>query len=112
MFVSFELLATYRECITPLTLQHKSYQPGEFFDLAAEGKIEPFDYVLHFSSLEHSGLGRYGDGMHPWADLVTHARLWCITTDDGMLFADMPYGNNPRHDEIKYNAHKYGESIK
>jgi len=29
-----------------------------------------FDGVITYSSLEHSGLGRYGDALNPWGDLV------------------------------------------
>ena len=31
---------------------------------------EKFDAVVSFSSLEHSGLGRYGDAINPWADVL------------------------------------------
>ncbi len=44
--------------------------PMEMSENFLAGKLEKFDTVVSFSSIEHSGLGRYGDGLNPWADLV------------------------------------------
>ena len=33
-----------------------------------------FDAVFSFSSIEHSGLGRYGDALNPWGDLIAAAQ--------------------------------------
>jgi hypothetical protein len=44
--------------------------PTEMSEKFLAGKLEKFDAVVSFSSIEHSGLGRYGDGLNPWADLV------------------------------------------
>ncbi|CAD7924083.1 unnamed protein product [Amoebophrya sp. A120] len=46
----------------------------------------PFDIVISLSSLEHAGLGRYGDVISPWADVFTTARAHCLTRDNGLLF--------------------------
>ena len=35
-----------------------------------------FDAVVSFSSIEHSGLGRYGDALNPWGDLIAAAQAW------------------------------------
>ena len=35
-----------------------------------------FDAVVSFSSIEHSGLGRYGDALNPWGDLIASAQAW------------------------------------
>jgi hypothetical protein len=37
-----------------------------------------FDEVVTISSVEHSGLGRYGDGLNPWGDVQAIARAWCV----------------------------------
>ena len=39
-----------------------------------QGTLEKFDIMVSFSSLEHSGLGRYGDELNPWGDLIAMAR--------------------------------------
>ena len=38
------------------------------------GTLPKFDVMVSFSSIEHSGLGRYGDELNPWGDLVSHNR--------------------------------------
>jgi len=38
---------------------------------------ERFDGFVQYSSVEHSGLGAYGDEINPWADRQTIAQLWC-----------------------------------
>lgn len=35
----------------------------------AAGGLGPFDAIASFSSVEHSGLGRYSDAFNPWGDL-------------------------------------------
>ena len=78
------------------------------FELAAmylRGDWEPVDFIFTFSSLEHDGLGRYGDPINPWGDLQMMARLHCLLKDDGWLFFGVPTGR----DTILWNSHRiYG----
>lgn len=67
--------------------------------------FEKFDVIISFSSVEHSGLGRYGDALNPWGDRQAIARAWCMTKPMGYLVLGVPLGN----DAIEYNAHRiYG----
>lgn len=85
--------------------QLATYTPKVFHSAYIGGKLEPFDAVVSFSSLEHSGLGRYGDALNPWGDLMAVARIWCVTKDDGLLFLGVPSGP----DCVQFNAHRiYG----
>ena len=36
---------------------------------------DKFDAVVSYSSLEHSGLGRYFDMINPWSDIITMAQV-------------------------------------
>lgn len=64
-----------------------------------------FDAVVSFSSLEHSGLGRYGDSLNPWGDLITAAKAWCMTKPGGRMLLGLPTG----FDGVMFNACKmYG----
>ena len=45
-------------------------------ELGPDGLL--FDLIVTYSSLEHSGLGRYGDSLNPWADLITMAKAWYL----------------------------------
>ena len=64
-----------------------------------------FDAVVSFSSMEHSGLGRYGDSLNPWGDLITAAKAWCMTKAGGRMLLGLPTG----FDGVMFNACKmYG----
>ena len=56
----------------------------------SSGTLRPFDLVVSFSSIEHSGLGRYGDAINPWGDLMTMARAWCVTRQGGKAVIGVP----------------------
>lgn len=79
--------------------------PGDFRRQYLSGELPQFDSVLTFSSLEHSGLGRYGDALNPWGDILSLARGWCVTKPQGALLLGVPGGP----DAIEFNAHRiYG----
>ena len=44
--------------------------PEDFRKLYISGRLPKFDLIVSDSSLEHSGLGRYGDALNPWGDLI------------------------------------------
>jgi hypothetical protein len=76
--------------------------------LASGGSQPRFDAIATYSSLEHSGLGRYGDTLNPWGDLQAVAKAWCITKTGGSMFMGVPSG--PK-DVVIWNAHRiYGPS--
>lgn len=67
-----------------------------------------FDSVVTYSSVEHSGLGRYGDAMNPWGDRQAIARAWCMTKPGGRIAIGVPAEGGV--DTIFYNAHRnYGK---
>jgi len=74
--------------------------------LESNGTEPSFDVAVTFSSLEHSGLGRYGDTLNPWGDLQAVAKAWCITKSGGSMFLGLPASKN---DEVCWDAHRsYG----
>ncbi|CAD7973601.1 unnamed protein product [Amoebophrya sp. A120] len=83
----------------------KTMLPGEFLEAWKTGALPKFDVVSSFSSLEHSGLGRYGDALNPWGDVLQVARSWCVTRDGGNLVVGLPAGA----DSLLWTAHRlYG----
>ena len=66
-------------------------------------EYEIFDVVVSYSSIEHSGLSRYGDAPHPWGDLVAMAKAWCAIKPSGLAFIGIPVA---QRDNIEYNAHR------
>lgn len=80
--------------------------PNEFRQQYMNGTLEKFDGVISHSSIEHSGLGRYGDALNPWGDILTVARAWCVTKPTGFMYLGLPTG---RTDMILSNWHRmYG----
>eukprot|EP01062_Namystynia_karyoxenos_P035148 TRINITY_DN25779_c0_g1_i2.p1 TRINITY_DN25779_c0_g1~~TRINITY_DN25779_c0_g1_i2.p1 ORF type:complete len:451 (+),score=101.51 TRINITY_DN25779_c0_g1_i2:76-1353(+) len=69
--------------------------PGQARALYAAGRLGPFDHAVSYSSIEHSGLGRYGDALNPWGDLQAAARVWCVTRPGGLFAVGLPVSEGP-----------------
>jgi hypothetical protein len=69
---------------------------------------EFFGAVVTFSSVEHSGLGRYGDALNPWGDRQALARAWCMAKPGARLLIGVMCG---AHDVIEFNAHRVYSSL-
>lgn len=64
-----------------------------------------FDILLSISSIEHDGLGRYGDPLDPFGDIRAIREMKEMLVPDGMLFLSVPVGQ----DALYWNAHRqYG----
>jgi hypothetical protein len=86
----------------------KTMIPSVFRERFLNGSLGLFDAVVAYSSIEHSGLGRYGDRLNPWGDIIAIARAWCVTKVHGSLTIGVPYTSGD--DNIQYNAHRvYGK---
>jgi len=74
----------------------------------ASGALGPVDWAVTFSSLEHSGLGRYGDAPEPDADLHAMEEAWCALRPGGVLALGVPMSCDAAG-HIEFNAHRvYG----
>jgi len=81
-------------------------RPKQFRERYINGSLPQFDAIFSYSSLEHSGLGRYGDALNPWGDIITVARVSCLAAPDAKLVLAVPTGGK---DLLQYNAHRiYG----
>ena len=88
-----------------VVIQVDAILPSELSNrFIANGHNSLFDVIVSYSSIEHSGLTRYGDAPHPWGDLVTMAKNWCYLHDDGLAFIGIPAN---KKDSIFFNAHRY-----
>lgn len=67
-----------------------------------------FDFVVTFSSLEHSGLGRYGDSLNPFGDIEAAVQTWCLLRPGGIFLLGLP-ATDPlaSRDELVWNAHRF-----
>ena len=85
------------------------------------GSLPKFDAMVTYSSIEHSGLGRsssrcvkghylsfytfyrYEDGLHPWGDLVTMAKAYCVLKENALVLVGIPLG---KESTLVFNAHR------
>lgn len=67
---------------------------------------EKYDTIVTYSSIEHSGLGRYGDPLNPNGDIETMEHIYKSLSDGGICMVGFPVGR----DCLVWNAHRiYGE---
>ena len=67
--------------------------------------IEVYDTIVTFSSIEHSGLGRYGDPLDPNGDIKTMNNIYKNLTENGLVIWGAPVGK----DALSWNVHRvYG----
>jgi hypothetical protein len=66
---------------------------------------EKYDAIVSYSSIEHSGLGRYGDSLNPNGDIETMEQIYKSLNAGGHCFVGFPVGR----DHLVWNAHRiYG----
>jgi len=84
-------------------------KPDVFREKFQNGTLDTFDVIFSYSSLEHSGLGRYGDPVNPWGDIMAVAETWCVSSPNAKLAIAVPTSVSLGADFIPYNAHRiYG----
>lgn len=75
------------------------------FESGIESHLHGYDIVISYSSIEHSGLGRYGDQLTPLGDLYTFMLISKCMAPHGMCNIAVPVGQDLTH----FNAHRiYG----
>jgi len=83
--------------------QISTLTPMQLVEKVADGSASLYDGMITYSSVEHSGLGRYGDQLNPWGDLITMARAWCVLKPGSRAIVGVPAGD----DTICFNAHRF-----
>lgn len=82
--------------------------PTEFALENLLGHGRKFDFVFTYSSVEHSGLGRYGDALDPFGDLQSMAQAHCAMKTGSLLcVAVMVLDQKFEKCGIAWNAHRY-----
>ena len=87
----------------------KTATPQAFASFMLQDDVK-FDFAFTYSSLEHSGLGRYGDALNPYGDLEAVAQTWCALKPGGYFFLGVPsLDKDASKDMLVFNAHRlYG----
>ena len=76
-----------------LTYNHEKVYVNKSFDQYETNKGLPkFDFIFAISSLDHDGLGRYGDAICPSADLLSMQRFKTMLSSTGKLILTLPLG--------------------
>ena len=90
---------------------HPRLQAKPYKIMAAEriaGTLPLADWAVSYSSLEHSGLGRYGDALNPEADREAARHAWCMLKPGGYFVLAVPM-SCAADGYIQFNAHRtYG----
>lgn len=73
-----------------------------------EKNSNTYDAIVTYSSIEHSGLGRYGDPLDPFGDIKTMKAIYNNLKHNGILVWGAPVGK----DALVWNAHRIYGSIR
>lgn len=88
----------------PIVITNKKLTSISYINF--ENTIEKYDVIVSFSSIEHSGLGRYGDPLDPDGDIKTMKCIYEKLMNNGLLIIGIPVG----HDALVWNVHRvYGK---
>ncbi|XP_013390138.1 uncharacterized protein LOC106158621 [Lingula anatina] len=97
-----------------ITIEHPNISVISVTNLAEknlDGRFQPADFAVSFSSIEHAGLGRYGDPVNPYGDLESAAQTWCMLKPGGLFFLGVPANFGKRKGKIRFNGDRvYGEA--
>ena len=78
-------------------LSHADYK--QFY---AAGKFPEFDAFFAVGFFNRVGLGRFGDGINPWADRINMGRAYCLTKPGARGLVVEPSG----FDAITFNTNR------
>jgi len=102
--------------ITTLDYTRKKYEQSDllewlhvndFLDISIQNSnVEQYDNAASFSSIEHSGLGRYGDPLDPNGDIDAVRQVHCMLKPGGLFFIGLPSSKQEKG-YIEFNAHRY-----
>lgn len=97
----------------PITIEYNKIINEDFRLLTFtpdEYKANPiiFDVIISISSIEHDGLGRYGDPLNPFGDIEEMRYLKSMIKNDGMFILSVPVGK----DLLVWNAMRIYGSLR
>ncbi len=86
------------------------YHANDLYEeMIASETLEFYDNAATYSSIEHAGLGRYGDPLNPDGDLEAVQQVHCMLKPGSLIFLGGFFLTNKEKGAIEYNAHRiYG----
>jgi len=77
---------------------------NDYYDEAIKNSVfETFDNAASFSSLEHAGLGRFGDPLSPNGDIDAVKQVHCMLKKGGLFFLAIPVSLDDKY-MISFNG--------
>ena len=102
ILLNFNNIVTTVEYNVP-SVEYNNLNAISYWDFQKSTNV--YDCIITYSSIEHSGLGRYGDPLDPDGDIKTMQDIHKNLISNGTLIWGAPAG----HDAIVWNAHRiYG----
>ncbi|MBM4077439.1 MAG: DUF268 domain-containing protein, partial [Planctomycetes bacterium] len=99
------LTVEYRDIRWDPDFPKTRWQSIRYDEFARLAPLKKYDALVSYSSIEHSGLGRYGDPIDPDGDLLTMALCARWLAVEARVFIAVPVGP----DAILFNRHRvYG----
>jgi len=83
-------------------IENIQFSQGDLTNLPKK-LYKKYDSVLCLHTIEHVGLGRYGDKIDHEGDIKAIANLKEIVSDGGKLYLSVPIG---REERVEFNAHR------
>jgi hypothetical protein len=106
IFLHYDNNVTTVEYLVPKCNHPKLKCINYFSDFKTTSNL--YDCIITYSSIEHSGLGRYGDPLDPDGDIKTMTDIHKNLKNDGILIWGAPVGK----DTLVWNAHRIYGSIR
>eukprot|EP01084_Bolivina_argentea_P094364 169637_1 len=91
----------------PLT-NYQYIKTVNIMDIKNNNNKYKYNIIISYSSIEHDGLGRYGDPLNPWGDFAALMEFYNMLqcNDNSYLILNVPFGSNGI---LYFNQHRqYG----
>ena len=111
-FPAMQIACGIRSCtifdVRPLDIDHPQINI-RIQDLSTDDGLRPeYDIITCLSTIEHVGLGRYGDPIDPWGDIRLANNLRQLVNPGGIVLMSFPVGLGT----VVYNAHRIYSSYR
>mmetsp|Transcript_24681 Transcript_24681/g.37498 ORF Transcript_24681/g.37498 Transcript_24681/m.37498 type:complete len:393 (+) Transcript_24681:143-1321(+) len=90
----------------PLEIEDPRIEFVSMEDLKASARSPGFDAIISFSSIEHDGLGRYGDPVNPQGDIAAMAEYHSMLKDHGVMVLGVPCNCINSQGYVEANYHR------
>jgi hypothetical protein len=78
--------------VRPYPFSHPNFNFIQADILTWQPPVGAFDAVISISTLEHIGLGGYGDPLNKQGDMLALEKLWQALSQGGRLYLSLPFG--------------------